>query len=168
MTSDHVASGHTPSGGAAPNLTTASDLATLYLRQREAMVRLARLLTGSMVVAEEIVQEAFLRMHQQRTPPENPAGYLRTTVANISRSHLRRVRLERRQPAPDRGTFDDPVIDETWVAVRRLPFRQRAVLALRFYEDLPEAEIARLLGCRLGTVKSSLHRGLAKLRDELT
>ena len=144
------------------------DLATLYLRQREAMVRLARLLTGSLVVAEEIVQEAFLRMHQQRTPPDNPVGYLRTTVANISRSHLRRLRLERRLPAPELVTFNDPVIDETWVAVRRLPFRQRAVLALRFYEDLPEAEIARVLGCRLGTVKSSLHRGLAKLRDELT
>jgi RNA polymerase sigma factor (sigma-70 family) len=140
----------------------------LYLRQREAMVRLARLLTGSVVVAEEIVQEAFLRMHQQRTSPENPAGYLRTTVANISRSHLRRLRLERRLQAPERVTFNDPVIDETWAAVRRLPFRQRAVLALRFYDDLPEVEIARLLGCRLGTVKSSLHRGLAKLRDELT
>jgi RNA polymerase sigma factor (sigma-70 family) len=140
----------------------------LYLRQREAMVRLARLLTGSLGVAEEIVQEAFLRMHQQRTPPENPAGYLRTTVANISRSHLRRLRLERRLQAPERVTFNDPVIDETWAAVRRLPFRQRAVLALRFYDDLPEVEIARLLGCRLGTVKSSLHRGLAKLRDELT
>lgn len=148
--------------------TASSDLTTLYLHQREAMVRLARLLTGSMVVAEEIVQEAFLRMHQQRRRAENPAGYLRTTVANISRSHLRRLRLERRVLVQDRVTFDDPVIDETWAAVRRLPFRQRAVLALRFYEDLPEAEIARLLGCRLGTVKSSLHRGLAKLRDELT
>lgn len=169
MTSDHVASGHTPSGDcASPDSPASADLATLYLRQREAMVRLARLLTGSLVVAEEIVQEAFLRMHQQRTPPENPAGYLRTTVANISRSHLRRLRLERRVPAPERVTFNDPVIDETWAAVRRLPFRQRAVLALRFYEDLPEAEIARLLGCRPGTVKSSLHRGLAKLRDELT
>jgi RNA polymerase sigma factor (sigma-70 family) len=63
---------------------------------------------------------------------------------------------------------DDPEIDETWAAVCRLPFRQRAVLALRFYEDLPEAEIARVLGCRPGTVKSSLHRGLAKLREELS
>jgi RNA polymerase sigma factor (sigma-70 family) len=145
-----------------------SDLATLYLRQREAMVRFARLLTGSSAVAEEVVQEAFLRMHQQRTQPDNPAGYLRTTVANIARSHMRRLRLERRPVSPGRVSIDDPAIDETWAAVLRLPFRQRAVLALRFYEDLPEAEIARLLGCRLGTVKSSLHRGLAKLRGELT
>ena len=164
----HSPSGRTPSKHAAPDIPPSSDLATLYLREREAMVRLARLLTGSMLVAEEVVQEAFLKMHQQDTRPENPAGYLRTTVANLSRSHLRRLRLERRQSAPDHVSFDDPVIDETWAAVCRLPFRQRAVLALRFYEDLPEAEIARLLGCRLGTVKSSLHRGLAKLREELT
>jgi RNA polymerase sigma factor (sigma-70 family) len=52
--------------------------------------------------------------------------------------------------------------------VCRLPFRQRSVLALRFYSDLSEAEIARVLGCRPGTVKSSLSRGLAKLREELS
>ncbi len=145
-----------------------SDLAILYRRQRDAMIRLARLFTGSGVVAEEVVQEAFLRMHQQRTRPDKPDAYLRTTVANLSRSHLRRLRLERRLPPPDRVASADPVIDETWTAVCRLPFRQRAVLALRFYEDLPEAEIARLLDCRVGTVKSSLHRGLSKLREELS
>lgn len=165
--SGNAHSGHADSGQAASGTPPAPDLATLYLHKREAMVRLARLLTGSMVIAEEVVQEAFLRMHQQRSSPDNPTGYLRTTVANISRSHMRRLRLERHVVPEDRVTFDDPVVDETWAALRRLPFRQRAVLALRFYEDLPEAEIARLLGCRPGTVKSSLHRGLAKLRDEL-
>jgi RNA polymerase sigma factor (sigma-70 family) len=54
-----------------------------------------------------------------------------------------------------------------WSAVRRLPPRQRAVLVLRYHEDLPEAEVARLLGLPLGTVKSLAHRGLARLRDEL-
>ena len=54
-----------------------------------------------------------------------------------------------------------------WAAVRRLPTRQRAVLVLRYYEDLPEAEVARLLGLPLGTVKSLAHRGLARLRGEL-
>jgi RNA polymerase sigma factor (sigma-70 family) len=132
------------------------------------MIRLARLLTGSTVVAEEVVQEAFLRIHQQSERPQNPEGYLRTTVANLSKGHLRRLRLERRLLTSDRISFDDPELDETWTAVCRLPFRQRAVLALRFYADLPEAEIARVLGCRVGTVKSSLHRGLSKLRDELT
>jgi len=147
---------------------SSSELTSLYRRQHEAMVRLARLLTGSNAVAEEVVQEAFLRMHQLRDQPLNPDGYLRTTVANLSRSHLRRLRLERRAPQGERVIFDDPEIDETWEVVCRLPFRQRAVLALRYYDDLSEADIARVLGCRPGTVKSNLHRGLARLRKELT
>jgi RNA polymerase sigma-70 factor (sigma-E family) len=148
---------------------SSSDLSTLYRRQRAAMIRLARLLTGSTAVAEEVVQEAFLRMQQLVEQPDNPDGYLRTTVANISKGHLRRVRLERRVPDREqRLTFNDPEIDETWAAVCRLPFRQRAVLALRFYEDMSEAEIAGVLGCRPGTVKSSLHRGLSKLREEMS
>jgi RNA polymerase sigma factor (sigma-70 family) len=59
-------------------------------------------------------------------------------------------------------------VDETWLAVLRLPFRQRAVLALRYYADLPEGEIAALLGCRIGTVKSARHRALTALRKELS
>jgi len=144
------------------------DLSGLYRRQGEAMVRMARMLTGSKAVAEEVVQEAFLKMHQLGQAPLNPDGYLRTTVANLSKSHLRRLRLERRLAIRERIVFDDPEIDETWEAVCRLPFRQRAVLALRFYDDLSEAEIARILGCRPGTVKSSLSRGLSKLREELS
>jgi RNA polymerase sigma-70 factor (sigma-E family) len=149
------------------DLSSPDDLSGLYRRQSDAMVRLARLLTGSDAVAQEVVQEAFLKMHQRGDAPDNPEGYLRTTVANLAKSHLRRLRLERRLPGPDRFFFDDPEIDETWEAVGRLPFRQRSVLALRFYSDLSEAEIARVLGCRPGTVKSSLSRGLAKLREEL-
>ena len=144
-----------------------SDLTALYQRHREPMIRLARLLTGSTTVAEEVVQEAFLKMHQRDLHPENPVGYLRATVANLARNRVRRLRLERRLPPPDPIIVHDPEIDETWATVCRLPFRQRSVLALRFYGDLPEADIARVLGCRVGTVKSSLHRGLAKLREEL-
>jgi RNA polymerase sigma factor (sigma-70 family) len=144
-----------------------TDLATLYRREREAMVRFARMLTGSAAVAEEVVQEAFLKLHQHAEEPKNPQGYLRVTVANLCRSHTRRQLLERRLSPDHRLVLDNPEIDETWAVVCRLPFRQRAVLALRFYEDFTEADIARVLGCRLGTVKSSLHRGLATLRKEL-
>jgi RNA polymerase sigma-70 factor (sigma-E family) len=143
------------------------DLTALYRRQRMAMVRLAVLLTGSPAVAEEIVQEAFLRMHRQRGAPENPDGYLRTTVANLARSHLRRLRLERRYTPEAPVTTQIPEVDETWTAVARLPFRQRAVLVLRFYDDLSEPDIAPVLRCRPGTVKSRMHRALAKLREEL-
>jgi DNA-directed RNA polymerase specialized sigma24 family protein len=60
-----------------------------------------------------------------------------------------------------------PELDETWALLRALPERQRMALVLRFYEDLSEAEIARLLGCRPGTVKSLIHRGLAKVRKDI-
>lgn len=147
---------------------TSSELADLYGRKREAMIRLARLLTGSVVVAEEIVQDAFLKMQQLHEPPKNPDAFLRVIVVNLSRSHLRRLRLERREAVQERITLDEPEIDETWDAVCRLPFRLRAVLVLRFYQDLSELEISEVLGCRPGTVKSRLHRGLVKLREELT
>jgi DNA-directed RNA polymerase specialized sigma24 family protein len=117
------------------------------------MMRLGRLLTGSMGASEEIVQEAFLRIYQRNQSIDNPEAYLRTTVTNLCKSHLRRLRLE---------------LDETWIAICRLPFRQRSVIVLRFYEDSSIEEIARVLGCRLGTVKSRLHRALAKLKSELT
>jgi RNA polymerase sigma factor (sigma-70 family) len=167
----HVSVNQSATEGAVPMVAgpmDAGDLSSLYRRHREAMVRFARMLTGSNAVAEEVVQEAFLKMHQLALGPQNPDGYLRTTVANLSKSHLRRLRLERRLPPRDRVTFDNPDIDETWEAVCRLPFRQRAVLALRFYDDMSEADIARVLGCRPGTVKSSLNRGLSRLRDELS
>jgi RNA polymerase sigma factor (sigma-70 family) len=151
-----------------PGAVPGSDLTELYRRQRAAMVRLARLLTRSEAVAEEVVQEAFLHMHARKEPPGNPAAYLRTTVVNMSRNHSRRLRVEQRWSPRDRVIFNDPEIDETWAILCRLPFRQRAVIALRFYEDLSEPEIARVLECRPGTVKSSLHRGLSKLREEMS
>ena len=61
-----------------------------------------------------------------------------------------------------------PELDETWDLLRRLPDRQRAAIVLRFYEDLSEAEIARLLRCRPGTVKSLIHRGLARVRSGMS
>jgi RNA polymerase sigma factor (sigma-70 family) len=144
------------------------DVTFLYDRQRQSMVRLARLLTGSFEVAEELVQEAFIKLQLAPTVAENPASYLRTIVTNLSWGHLRRLRLERALRPEGRIVVPAPELDETWAVVCRLPFRQRAVLALRYYEDLPEAEIAEILGCRLGTVKSSHHRALATLRRELS
>ncbi len=72
-----------------------------------------------------------------------------------------RVRLD--PPVP----LGEPELDETWAIVRRLPPRYRTALALRFYEDLSEREIAEMMGVRPGTVKSLIHRGLARLRKEL-
>jgi RNA polymerase sigma-70 factor (sigma-E family) len=139
----------------------------LYADYRMPMVRLAHVITGSNEVAEEIVQEAFVRLHRRFAAVENPPAFLRTIVTNLCRSEVRRARISPRRVVHTIDATGDPEIDETWSAVRRLPSRQRAVLALRYYADLPEAEIARVLGCRLGTVKSAHHRALAKLRDQL-
>lgn len=139
----------------------------LFSRERSGMVRLASMITGSVGIGEEIVQEAFLRLHERWAEVENPVGFLRTVVTNLARSEARRVRMQRRKPIPLVLSVGDPEIDETWTAVCRLPARQRAVLALRYYADLPEVEIARILGCRLGTVKSAHHRALVKLREAL-
>jgi RNA polymerase sigma factor (sigma-70 family) len=131
------------------------------------MVRLARLLTGSPAVAEELVQDAFIKFARSAGKKDEPAAYLRVIVVNLCRSQQRRNLIERRlaPKAPVASGAAD--IDETWDVIRKLPFRQRAALMLRYYEDLPEADIACLLGCRPGTVKSALHRGLAALRKEL-
>lgn len=146
----------------------AIDLSLLYLRQRPAMVRLAQLLTGSFEIAEEVVQEAFVKLQLAPAIAQTPEYYLRAIVANLARDYLRRIRLERARVPQARIVVPMPEVDETWAAVCLLPFRQRAVLALRYYEDLPEAEIARILGCRIGTVKSARHRALATLRRKLS
>jgi RNA polymerase sigma factor (sigma-70 family) len=101
----------------------------------------------------------------------DPAAYARKVLVNRHRSLLRRAGAEARflsrtraEPVPPPGDEQAMVL---WQAVQGLPSRQRAVLVLRFHEDLAEAEVARLLGLPLGTVKSLAHRGLARLRDQL-
>ena len=145
-----------------------TSLTDLYQRQRGPMIRFARLLTGSGGVAEEIVQEAFLKVHQTNKEILNPDAYLRTVVANLCRSHMRRIRLERRLQTPSRIILEEPELDETWAAVCRLPFRLRAVLVLRYYQDMSEAEIAEALVDAARDSQSRLHRGLSKMREELT
>ena len=143
-------------------------LDVLFRAQRLPMVRLAHLIIGSNAVAEEVVKEAFLRLQQSWDRADNPPAYLRTIVTNLCKTQLRRRDFERHLDLPEPRVAFQPEIDETWAAVCRLPFRQRAALALRFYEDLEESEIARILGCRTGTVKSTIHRGLARLRKEMS
>ena len=142
-----------------------------YRRLRPAMMRLAHLLTGSRELAEDVVHDAFVACAPRWSSLEAPDAYLRTAVTNQARSALRRSGRDRakadrlgRSVALSVGL---PELDETWALLRALPERQRMAVVLRFYEDLPEAEIARLLGCRPGTVKSLIHRGLAKVRKEV-
>jgi RNA polymerase sigma-70 factor (sigma-E family) len=143
----------------------------VYRRNRAPLLRLAHLLTASDALAEDVVHDAFVGLSRHWGRVANPAGYLRTSVVNLSRTVHRRTARDREKGAraarlgAQRAVTDQPELDETWDVLRRLPARQRAALVLRFYEDLPEAEIARLLGCRPGTVKSLIHRGLARVRE---
>jgi RNA polymerase sigma factor (sigma-70 family) len=145
-------------------------IAELFRQQRASLVSLAAVMTGSVQIAEELVQDAFLNLQRQIGPIAYPEAYLRAAVVNLCRSYCRRRGLERRH-APgqhQRLALEDPELDETWALVCALPVRQRAILALRFYQDLSEAQIAEMLGCRIGTVKSGLHRGLKELRRRLS
>jgi RNA polymerase sigma-70 factor (sigma-E family) len=139
-----------------------------YAERWPQTVRLAFAIVANAETAEEVAQEGFIRVHERWIELRSPDAFLRTVVVNLCRSHLRRQRVvDRHRPDAQRGVLDAPELDETWLAVCRLPFRQRAVLALRYYADLSEAEIAQVLGCRLGTVKSARSRALAALRKEL-
>jgi RNA polymerase sigma factor (sigma-70 family) len=134
------------------------------------MVRLARQIVGSVAIAEELTQDAFVRLQGAWDRVDNPAAFLNTTLVNLCRTWMRRASVGDRLAA---AAADSPIglpgeLDETWQALGRIPDKYRIVLALRFYADLPEADIARLLDCRLGTVKSQIHRGLAKLKEVLS
>jgi RNA polymerase sigma factor (sigma-70 family) len=138
----------------------------LYLDRYESMVRLARVIVGVHAVAEELVQDSFVRLNTAWARVETPEAYLRTTVVNHCRNWLDRAQRERSQPVVVEEVAMPPEYDETWRAVQRLAPRYRSVLALRFYADLAEADIARTLDISVGTVKSTIHRGLAKLRND--
>jgi RNA polymerase sigma-70 factor (sigma-E family) len=152
----------------------------LYLRHAGAAVRLAYLLLQDRSVAEDIVQDAFVRVAGRLVHLRDPGAfeaYLRRTVVNLSHSYVRRKMLERaflrREIATaERDTVRWPTssIEDRellWQALGRLPERQRVAIVLRFYEDLPEAQVAEILRCRPGTVKSRISRGLEALRHEM-
>ena len=136
----------------------------LYRSTQPAMVRVAVLLVGSEDVATDLVQDSFVRVHARWDRVEDPVAYVRRCVVNACHSHHRRLRLLRRldlRPAEPAELGARELSD----ALAALPHRQRAALVLRFYEGLPDAEIAQALGCRTGTVASLVHRGLAALRE---
>jgi RNA polymerase sigma-70 factor (sigma-E family) len=141
----------------------------LYRRCRPGLVRLAHLLTGSPTLAEDVVHDAFLGLARKQRSVDEPLAYLRRSVVNLSTNVHRRAKRERRHLASLTEEVIHPTdIDETFELVKQLPPRQRTVLVLRFYLDLSEAETARVMGCRPGTVKSSTARALAKLKEQMS
>jgi RNA polymerase sigma-70 factor (sigma-E family) len=138
--------------------------AALYRDQYRPMVRVAFLMTSDNAVAEELVQDAFVRVYRKLDRIDNPVAYLRRAVTNACRSHHRRRFLEKAHEPERPLPAGPPEIDVLWEQLQQLTPKRRVALVLRFYEDLKIDEIAEVMGCSPGTVKSLIHRGLASLR----
>jgi RNA polymerase sigma-70 factor (sigma-E family) len=147
------------------------------------LVRTAYLLTWDLAEAEDLVQETLLRVARRWKDVrsmDQPRYYARRILVNLvidgrGRRSRRRQELDSGDDALD-GYVDEAAgqmvraIDAASafrIALAALPRRQRAVIVLRYWEDLPEAAVADLLGCSVGTVKSTTSRGVARLRDAL-
>ena len=152
-------------------------LASLYEEHAARAFRLAYLLTGDRDLAEDLVQDAFLRLigrFADLRRPDSFDAYLRRTIVTLSYGTFRRRRTERSYIARERGLAqgksdvlpDVERKDELWTQMKRIAPRQRAALVLRFYEDLSEQQAADVLGCSLRTVKSLVTRGIQAMRDQ--
>jgi RNA polymerase sigma-70 factor (sigma-E family) len=139
-----------------------------YEREWPAAVRLAALLTQHRAPAEDIAQDAFARLVPRWSRLDNPSAYFRTTLVNEARRWHRHNKVEQsRLPALINLAGTPFPARELSDAVAALPYRQRAVIVLRYHCDLSESEIARAIGCRRGTVKSLASRALARLYKEI-
>lgn len=151
-------------------------LSELYMAYAPDGIRLAFLLTGDRALAEDLVQDAFVRLVGRLRHLREPTAfwaYLRRTIVNLATSHFRHARverayLERVTAAPSALTNANDDLDEAMHRVLLgLPERQRAAIVLRFYEDLSDVQTAAVLGCSAGTVRSLTSRGMRTLREEL-
>jgi RNA polymerase sigma factor (sigma-70 family) len=146
-------------------------LLDLYRDDGERLTRLATLICGSRAYAEEAVHDAFLATHAHWASVRDPGAYLTVAVANGARMALRGGRrtlpLEMAGPRDQRDGPGEGVHDMRR-ALAALSERERTALILRYYGDLDHAAIAAALGCRIGTARSLVARGLAHLRKELS
>ncbi len=155
-------------------------VASLYEREGVALVRLARLFTDDRAAAEDIVQEAFIRLHRNAHRIEDSTkadAYMRSIVLNLARDHNRRGLMSLRHensllPGGELKSPEDRIVRtedqfEVVEALRDLPGRQRDCLVLRFYLDLSETEIAETIGISKNSVKTHCKRGMATLKRRL-
>ncbi|MEU4578679.1 SigE family RNA polymerase sigma factor [Nonomuraea sp. ATR24] len=140
-----------------------------FVRSRgDALLRYGYVLSGNADDAADLVQEALARLGDAWSrvrKKDDPEGYVRTTMVRLHiTSWRRRHREELVSVVPEKGRFDRYEDADLWADLQRLPPRMRVVLVLRYYEDLPDAEIAAILGVSRGTVRSQAARALDKLR----
>ncbi|MET9697069.1 SigE family RNA polymerase sigma factor [Streptomyces sp. NPDC006529] len=155
--------------------TTVDHLTATYQAHYRSLLGLAALLLDDTASCEDVVQEAFIRVHSARSrvrEPEKTLAYLRQTVVNLSRSALRRRIIGLKllsKPMPDmasaeEGAYEQLERDDLIKSMRGLQRRQREVLVLRYFADMTEAQVAETLGISLGSVKAYGSRGIAALR----
>ena len=161
------------------NEASADDaIAALFQEHARSLVRLARLFADDHNAAEDLVQEAFLRLRRSFHRIENPVrmvAYLRSIVLNLARDHNRRGLMSLRHRMPEEGSrlsAEDRIVvreDQQQVidALQALPLRQRDCLVLRYYMDLSILDIATTLGISVNSVKTHLQRGMAVLEARL-
>jgi RNA polymerase sigma factor (sigma-70 family) len=153
-------------------------LSDLYRWYADDAIRLAYLITGDRGLAEDLVQDAFVRLAGRvvhlRGSGQLFEPYLRRTVVNLANSYFRRRKIERRYQERESSmlttTSQDPDIpsrETARAALLQLPPRQRTAIVLRFYVDLSESQTAEVMGCRNGTVKALVSQGLDKLRSQM-
>ena len=149
-------------------------IAALFREHARSLVRLARLFTDDRNAAEDLVQEAFIRLDRsfhRIESPERTVAYLRSIVLNLARDHNRRGLMSLRHRMPDvqcRLSAEDRIVmreDQQQVidALQTLPIRQRDCVTLKYYMDLSIPDIAATLGISVNSVKTHLQRGLARL-----
>ena len=168
------------SGGSQVAVQDAAEdlLTTLYTAHYRELVRLAAFLTGDRDNAEEVVQDAYVKVHgswRGVRELDKAEAYLRTAVVNLSRSRLRHrqvVAKHRPEPLPDMASAETGAMahvqrDLVLQALHALPRRQREAVVLRYYGDLTEAQTATAMGCSVGAVKSHTSRAMAALRPLL-
>jgi RNA polymerase sigma factor (sigma-70 family) len=140
----------------------------VYRTERNRLRRVAYLMTGQAAVAEELVHDAFVRLHERWDAVDVPGAYLRTTLVHLCLTWRDRTAMGRAREPRTADRVEPPEIDETWQVLATLPRDLRVALVLRYYEDLPVDEIARVMGCKPATARTRIHRALAKLREEMT
>ncbi|MBS1847153.1 MAG: sigma-70 family RNA polymerase sigma factor [Actinobacteria bacterium] len=148
------------------------DFDAVYASELTPLTRVAYLVVHDRAVAEELAQEAFVRLFERFDEVRNPAGFLRTVVVRLGINWAKRHRMEADRlrlvgPLHSASASSGEQIDGMWACLARLSPERAAVLVLRFYEDRSFDEIGVIVGASAATVRSRARRALADLRKEL-
>jgi RNA polymerase sigma-70 factor (sigma-E family) len=152
-------------------------IAELYASHVQEAARLAYFLVGDRTAAEDLVQDAFVRVFARFQHLRNDLAfrpYLHRTIVNLARKQFRRRRVEqlfiqgeRGRPTLPQAQPDLETRDELWAALQALPERQRVTLVLRYYADLSEDQTADVMRCSRAAVNSLAGRGIAAMRERI-